>query len=146
MIAEKPTDLSSLTLDAAIQLDRLEKHKPADRGIIGSFAKRLASPGGASGPADLFCLNENPVGVDILSSVLTNAEGAKLVNIGELEAMLKALVSRVDDVAAGKQVDEQEFGSLKRFCLALHRTLLEVSSPKMETDEWMPAALNASIA
>jgi hypothetical protein len=46
MIAEKPTDLSSLTLDAAIQLDRLEKDKPADRGIIKSFARCLASPGG----------------------------------------------------------------------------------------------------
>ena len=146
MIAEKPADLSSLTLDAAIQLDRLEKHKPADRGIIQSFAKRLASPSDSSGPADLFCLNENPVGVDILRSALNNVEGAKLVNIAELEAMLKTLVARVDDVASGKPVDEREIGNLKRFCLSLHRTLLEELSPKAETDEWMPAALYARVA
>lgn len=145
MIAEKSADLSSLTLDAAIQLDRLEKHKPADRAIIHSFAKHLASPGGTPGRANLFCLNENPVGVDILSSVLNNIEGAKLVSIGELEEMLKALVARVDDVASGKQVDEREISSLKKFCLALHRTLLEEFSSNSETDEWMPA-LYASVA
>jgi hypothetical protein len=145
MMAEEMTDLTSLTLDTAIQLDRLEKHKPADRQIIHSFAKRLASPGGSSGPADLFCLDENPVSVDILSSALNNIEGAKLVSIGELEAMLKALVARVDDVASGKQADEREIGSLKKFCLSLHRTLLEELSPKNETDEWMPA-LYASVA
>lgn len=139
MIAEKPTDLSSLTLDAAIQLDRLGKHKPADRGIIHSFAKRLASPCDSSSPAHLFCLNENPVGVDILSSALNNLEGKKLVSIGELEAMLNTLVTRVYDVASGKEVDEQVIGSLKIFCLALHRTLLEELSPKTEPDEWMPA-------
>jgi hypothetical protein len=145
MIAEKPTDLSSLTLDAAIQLDRLEKHKPADLGIIKSFARCLVSPGGASGPADLFCLNENPVGVDILSSALNNVEGAKLVSIGELEAMLKTLVARVDDIASGKLVDQREISSIKQFCLALHRTLLEELSPNTEMDEWMPA-LRASVA
>lgn len=145
MIAEKPTDLSSLTLDAAIQLDRLEKYKPADRGIIQSFAKRLASPSDPSSPAHLYCLNENPVGVDILSSALSNVEGTKLVSIVELEVVLKALVARVNDVASGKQVDEQEIRSLKRFCLALHRTLLEELSPKTETDEWMPA-LHARVA
>ena len=72
------------------------------------FARCLASPGGPSGAADLFCLNENPLGVDILSSALNNVEGAKLVSIGELETMLKTLVARVDDVASGKQVDQRD--------------------------------------
>ena len=145
MIAGNSTDLSSLTLDAAIQLDRLEKHKPADREIIKLFARCLASPGGSSSTADLFCLNENPVGVDILSSTLNNIDGPKLVNIGELEAMLKSIVARVDDVASGKQVDQGVIGTLKQFCLALHRTLLEELSPKTEIDEWMPA-LYGSVA
>lgn len=145
MIADKPTDLSSLTLDAAIQLDRLEKHKTADREIIQLFARRLTSPSGSSEPANFFCLNENPVGVDILSSALNNVEGAKVVSMSELETMLKALVAKVVDVASGKEVEEREIGNLKQFCLALHRTLLEELSPNIETDEWMPA-LHASVA
>jgi len=59
--------------------------------------------------------------------------------------MLKTLVAKVDDVASGKHVDEREIESLKKFCLALHRTLLEEFSSKTETDEWMPA-LYASAA
>jgi hypothetical protein len=143
--AVQSADLSSLTLDAAIQLDRIQKHKSADRSIIKSFARRLASPAGASGSADLFCLHENPVSVDIMSSAIRDLDGAKLVNMGELEAVVKDLVARVNDVASGKELDDREVANLKQFCLSLHRILLEELSPKSDNDEWMPA-LHASFA
>lgn len=133
-----PVDFSSLTLDAAIQLDKLEKHKQADLKVIDAFAKFLAAPTGTIGAQSMFCLQENPVSVDIFTSAISSVENARLVNISELEAKIRDLVTRVSEVASGKNHDEGQIASLKRFCLSLHRVLLDELSPTMDNDEWMP--------
>jgi hypothetical protein len=142
MLAEakaNPVDFSSLALDAAIQLDRLQKHKGADLSVINSFAKYLEAPSGGSGTAGLFCLHENPVNVDILNSAIYGVDGHRLVSIDDLEAKARELIVRVNDVASGRNTDERTISSLKRFCLSLHRILLEKLAPTSENDEWMPA-------
>lgn len=130
-------DFPSLTLDAAIQLDRLQKHKDADLGIISSFGKYLESPSGHVPAAGLFALSENPVNVEILSSALYSVEDAPPVNMGELEERVKTLVHNVNDVGAGKTTDDGIVTGLKRFCLSLHRVLLNELTPAAD-DEWMP--------
>ena len=130
-------DFPSLTLDAAIQLDRLQRHKDADLDIISSFGKYLESPSGNAPAAGLFALSENPVNVEILSSALYSVEGEPLVNMGELEKRVKTLVHNVNDVGAGKVTDEKTINGLKGFCLSLHRVLLNELTPEAD-DEWMP--------
>jgi hypothetical protein len=130
-------DFPSLTLDAAIQLDRLEKHKEADLGVISSFGKYLESPSGHRPTSGPFALSENPVNVEILSSALFSVEGAPLVNMGELEERVRTLVSNVNNVGAGNTTDERIVVGLKRFCLSLHRVLLNELTPAAD-DEWMP--------
>ena len=130
-------DVPSLTLDAAIQLDRLQNRKDADLGVIASFGKYLASPSGHTPAASLFALSDNPVNVEILSSALYSVEGPPLVNMGELEARVQTLVHDVNDVGAGKVTDEGIVVGLKRFCLSLHRVLLNELTPAAD-DEWMP--------
>ena len=130
-------DFPSLTLDAAIQLDRLQKHKDADLGIISSFGRYLESPSGHTPAAGLFALSENPVNVEILSTALYSVEGAQFMNMDELEERVKTLVHNVNDVGAGKVADEGIVVGLKRFCLSLHRVLLNELTPAAD-DEWMP--------
>ncbi|MER8562054.1 hypothetical protein [Mesorhizobium sp. M0578] len=130
-------DFPSLALDAAIQLDRLQQHKDADLGIISSFGSYLEAPSGHTPAGGLFALSENPVNVEILNSALYSVEGARLVNIAELEEKVKALVHSVKDVGAGKTSDEGVVSGLKRFCLSLHRVLLDELTPSAD-DEWMP--------
>jgi hypothetical protein len=138
-IKTNPMDFSSLTLDAAIQLDRLQKHKQADLAVIDSFAKYLESPSGIGSAPGVFCLQENPVNVDILSSAIYSVDGARLVSINDLEAKIRDLIARVNDVASGRNTDEGVIAGLKRFCLSLHRVLLDELSPAVDNDEWMPA-------
>jgi hypothetical protein len=130
-------DFPSLTLDAAIQLDRLQKHKEADLGIISSFGKYLESPSGHAPTAGLFALSENPVNVEILSSALYSVESAPPVNMVELEERVKTLVCNVNNVGAGKITDDSIISGLKSFCLSLHRVLLNELTPAAN-DEWMP--------
>jgi len=130
-------DFPSLTLDAAIQLDRLQKHQDANLAVISSFGKYLAAPSGHTPAAGLFALSENPVNVEILSSALYSVEGARLINMGELEERVKKLVLNVNDVGAGKTTDAVIVAGLKRFCLSLHRVLLDELTPATD-DEWMP--------
>lgn len=131
-------DFPSLALDAAIQLDRLQNHKDADLEIISSFGKYLEAPSGHTPASGLFALSENPVNVEILSSALYSAEGARLANMDELEKRVKTLVHNVNNVGAGKINDESVVAGLKSFCLSLHRVLLDELTPPVTDDEWMP--------
>ncbi|MEN3147900.1 hypothetical protein ABCW43_11330 [Neorhizobium sp. IRAMC:178] len=130
-------DFPSLALDAAIQLDHLEKHKDADLEVISTFGKYLASPSGNAPTAGLFALSENPVNVEILNSAFYSVEGTASTNMKELEGKLKTLVKSVSDVGSGASADESVVAALKRFCLSLHRVLLDDLAPAAD-DEWMP--------
>jgi hypothetical protein len=99
-------DFPSLTLDAAIQLDRLQKHKNADLEVISSFGRYLESPSGHKPASGLFALSENPLNVEILNSALYSVEGSPLLSMGDLEERVKEFVHNVNDVGAGKITDE----------------------------------------
>jgi hypothetical protein len=132
-----PVDLSSLSLDAAIQLDRLAHHKPANLSLIADLAKRLGSPSAVPENSSLLCLQENPVNVDIFNSALSS-NGAHIQNIEELEAKVREVILRINEVAAGQTTEPNLVSGLKRFCLSLHRVLLDEIAPKVDHDEWMP--------
>jgi hypothetical protein len=133
-----PADLSVLSLDVALQLDRLSNHKSANLSLIGEFGRRLGSPSSLPGSSSLFCLQENPVNVDILNSALHSIDGSNLENMDELEAKIRDLISKLNDVAAGHTTEARIISNLKRFCLSLHRVLLDELSPAVDHDEWMP--------
>lgn len=136
-----PNDLTALALDAAIQLDRLSRDAKADLAPIDAFGKQLGSPSAIAGQAGLLCLQENPVNVDIINSALYRTDEAALVNVTDLEAKLRELLVRLDEVAAGKPQGQDVLTSLKRFCLSLHAVLLDELTPRLERDEWMAVQL-----
>jgi hypothetical protein len=132
-----PIDLSTLSLDTAVELDRMVRLKDADLSIIRQFAARLGTPASSAGGATLFCLQENPVTVDILNSALYSVDGSSLVNIQELEAKVRDLFETMNNVASGQIKDSGVLNALKKFCLALHQILLQELSGNIDQDEWM---------
>jgi hypothetical protein len=140
-LAVVPTDLSSLALDAALQLDRLSRDVRADLGPIDAFGKQLGSPTKSPAKAGLFCLQENPVNVDILNSALFRTDEPALVNVADLEARLREILTRLHEVAAGRHQDKSVLTALKRFCLSLHTVLLDELTPRVDRDEWMTVQL-----
>ena len=139
--AAMPNDLTALALDAAIQLDRLSRDAKADLAPIEAFGKQLGSPGALSGQAGLLCLQENPVNVDIINSALYRTDEASLSSVKDLEAKLRQLLIRLNEVAEGKPQAQEVLTSLKRFCLSLHTVLLNELTPRLERDEWMTVQL-----
>ncbi|ANK88261.1 hypothetical protein PYR71_28355 [Rhizobium sp. MC63] len=131
-------DFPSLALDAAIELDKLEKRQPADLATIQRFGHYLEAPPSGGRPVSLFALSENPVNVEILNSAIFHTEGASLSNFNDLEQWVRDLVAQAKAIAAGESTGSEEIGSLKRFCLSLHQVLLEELTPAPD-DEWMPA-------
>lgn len=142
-----PVDLTTLSLDTALELDRLGRNKAADLKTIETFGDCLSSaPSAATSSDRLYCLQENPVNVDILNSALYRVEGPALVNIDDLDARLRELIGRVKEVASGNNTDANVITGLKRFCLALHTALLEEIMPKVDRDEWMSTQQDFRIA
>lgn len=141
-----PFDLTSLSLDAALQLDRLAHKKTADLATIGAFGQRMSSSENLQGFARPFSFHENPVNIDILNSALYRSEGPTLVSISDLEARLNDLLSKINEVAAGRDEDESTLSSLKRFCLALHTALLEEVVPRTDPNDWMSVQQELRVA
>ncbi|MBM0207632.1 hypothetical protein JNW90_35135 [Micromonospora sp. STR1s_5] len=128
-------NLPGLSLDAALQLDRIERHQSADRSILGQFLACLGSTTGpSSGPGAMF-LQDNPLNVQIFSSALDRAEEAPSTNMAELERKLSAVLDGISDVAQGGNPDPNRVSALKGFCLSLHQALLNEASPFHMDDE-----------
>ncbi len=140
-------DLTTLSLDTALELDRLARDKAADLRTIEAFGDCLgSSPSSVSGNDRLYCLQENPLNVDILNSALYRSEGPALVNIDDLDARLRELISKLKEVASGQSKDATVIAGLKRFCLSLHTALLDEITPKADRDEWMSTHQDFKIA
>jgi hypothetical protein len=142
-----PVDLTTLSLDTALELDRLARNKAADLKTIESFGECLgSSPPSAGGSQRLYCLQENPLNVDILNWALYRVEGPALVNIDDLDARLREVIARIKEVGSGHSKDANVLAGLKRFCLSLHTALLEEITPKVDRDEWMSTQQDLRVA
>lgn len=130
------TDLSGLSLDAALQLDRIEKHQSANRSILGQFLACVGTTTGHASSTGAMFLQDNPLKVQIFSSALDRStEDTPSTNMAELESKLAAILSCINDVAGGGNPGAQRISALKGFCLSLHQALLNESSPFHVEDE-----------
>lgn len=134
-----PDKLSELSLDAAMQLDRLSKSRSADRSVLTAFANVLRSPseGTSEGDVGFFCLNENPLNVDIMTSALDKAGEARATDIATLSSQLEKLLKQLNDVAGGSNPSADDIRHLKRFCVSLHQVLLNDYPAFHNDDPWL---------
>ena len=128
-------DLSTLSLDAAFQLDKVERNQPSNPLIIRRFLERLIDPEGLGNTPDTMDLQRYPLEVNIFNSAIHRVEATPVENIDELQLRLLELLKKLREVSEGRGLDS--VGSLKRFCLSLHQSLLTESSQFRHEDEWI---------
>ena len=115
-------DLSTLSLDAAFQLDRVERHQEADLKILRRLMECLGSSDGHGGSVKALNLQEYPLNVDIFNSAMHRIEASPVQSLADLETKIKSLLEKMRAVSEGGGMES--IGALKRFCLSLHQALL----------------------
>ncbi len=128
-------DLSTLSLDAAVQLDLIERHKTADLGVLTRLLVLLEKPDDSGSDANPLNLQDRPLDVDIFNSAIHRIESTPVVDVSELQSRVQALMAKMRAVAEGKNTES--VNSIKRFCLSLHQALLSANSPFHQQDEWV---------
>lgn len=127
--------LSALSLDAAIEIDRLERHQHANPEVLREFVALLGSSlGGGSTAQSAQRLNEDPIGVAVFVSALEGTD-RPVSTASELPTMLETLLADLNLVAESHA--EQGLEVFKRFCLSLHRALLSEAGDFGRRDEWV---------
>ena len=115
-------ELSVQSLDAAIDLDRLQRGENIDAQTINSLANSLGFREEHSWTADAFKRYTNPKTMDIYSRTVANLTKIQPSTIGELVAKIREIAEVfAKDV---KAVDADDLQRMRDFCLALHRELL----------------------
>jgi hypothetical protein len=133
-VAPRP-DLSALSLDAALQLDAMERSGSADLKIIQNFLDCLRSPSGLHADQNALNLNSNPLSADLFSTVIGRIDKHPVERVADLEKKVIALLTKLNAVAHGH--DSENIGPLKKFCLSLHQALLNDAIPFREEDDWL---------
>jgi hypothetical protein len=126
------SDLSTLSLDAAVQLDRLARHQPANLESLNLFLHSLSASTGTCHP-DQLNLQSKPIDLDILDRAFYRLD--QVSRVDDLEQKLGALIQSIREVANGGL--GPELNTLKTFCLSLHQALLAEMSPFEKDDEWI---------
>jgi hypothetical protein len=62
--------------------------------------------------------------VEIFNSAVSTTEDTRIDDLDGLQQRVTKLVSSINEVANGSETNVNSFKYLKRFCLALHQTLL----------------------
>ena len=129
-------DLLTLSLDAALQLDKMERSGSADLQIIQNFLDCLRSPGGLHADQDALNLSSNPLCADLFSSVIGRTDNHPVEHVADLEKKVIKILIKLSAVASG--LDSEGVGPLKKFCLSLHQALLnDEANPFRQEDEWL---------
>jgi hypothetical protein len=77
-------DLSTLSLDAAVQLDRLARKQPADLDSLNRFLQSLGATTGVSHP-DTFNLQSKPLDFDILDRAFYRVDQVSISHVADLD-------------------------------------------------------------
>jgi len=117
----EPANISSLSLDAAIQLRRLAQDiKPVDFGVIQELAAALRKWSGVLSGAAPRSLHADPVTVYTVSQAVRSVEDPG-VSLDQLAATITRLIQEF--LTTGEETDRAQAEKLKDFCLTLNREI-----------------------
>ncbi len=122
--APSPTfeELSVQSLDAAIDLDRLQRGEAVDPGAIQSLAMNLGFRPNSAWSDDILKSHTDPRTVDLYSRAVTHLTNARVSTVAELAAKIQQVANAfTKEIAAA---DPADLRKMRDFCLALHRELL----------------------
>lgn len=130
-------DLATLSLDAAIQLDRINQQRPCDREVLADFLKALVSFDGQPASGAGLSFAGDPLNVEIFNSALQKIQSHPAKNVEDVRRSAERFYLMMRAVSDGYEVDNVHL--LRDTCLSLHRTLLNHQSPFRTEDDWILA-------
>jgi hypothetical protein len=93
--------LFTLSLVAALQIDKMERSRSADLQIIQNFLDCLRSPSGLHADQDALNLSSNPLCADLFSSVIGRIDKHPVEHVADLEKKVIAILTKLSAVASG---------------------------------------------
>jgi hypothetical protein len=122
-------ELTVLSLDAAIELDRILGGEDADANVISRFIGAIQSNGIVcrQGTANYLA---DPRTADLYARALTSATGNSIGSIDQLNDAVLAVAAAYKD--AGTLGWNKSLSALRDFCLALHSVLIADTLPHAE--------------
>jgi hypothetical protein len=127
------SDLSFLSLSAAMELDQFLRGEPADKTVIGRFADCLKNKSRSEmeeGTAKLFM---GPIEVEIFNRAFLRISHEPIHDIKELSVQLSRIVGNFGKPF--KTLEKSEIEEIKAFCLSLHDAIIAQNSWLNEDEE-----------
>jgi hypothetical protein len=122
------SDLSSVSLDAAIQLDRIMRKRPADPGPLRKLSEKLRGASDLPSGGTALSLHYNPTALGVLSRAIERSGKTTLGTVSELTTEISQYVDLFS--RQPNEWDEPTVVRLLDFCLTLTRELVaEISQP-----------------
>ena len=115
-------ELSQLSLDAAIELDRRQRGVPVDEGIIESLIENLGLRTNCIGTGEALRSMVDPRTVDVYSRAVNHLTQS---NIGTLDDLANKIRVYLDAFSQDlNTANPESITAMRDFCLAIHRELL----------------------
>ena len=126
--------LSSLALDAAIEVDNLLSKKTADKvkdtEAVRKLAIKLRETAGVPDSVDTFKTLASPTTVNVFSRAVSAYRGKQLESLTELVEDLQELLGVLEQPV--DQTDKTQLEHVLGFCLALHKEILLQRADEIE--------------
>jgi hypothetical protein len=136
------SDLSSVALDAAIQLDRILQGRAADEAPLKKLSDRLRGASELPTGGTALSLHYNPAALGVLSRAVERSEQRTLNTVTDLAHEMAQFVELLARDTSGG--DKEKLEKSLSFCLSLHSELvaeLSKSEVIVPSDDWTGARL-----
>lgn len=130
-------DLKTLSLDAAIELERLILGQGGDKAVIRKLTEIFLHNSDSDTTRLSHGLYNNPLKIEICRRAIGTSPGVAVRTIDELKQRIGKIVSDVD--VERDDGSKNSLANLRDFCLALHRELLAERS-SIRSEEAIPHA------
>ena len=131
-----PVDLPELSLESALQLEKMLKRRAANKEPIMMLAGAL---GEKSGFDSLFAkrhsLHIDPLTSEILNRTFSefHMDNRHLVTLDDLEIQISEIIQNM--MSVDQNANREKIAKLKDFCLSLHEALLGLSRSQYDENE-----------
>jgi hypothetical protein len=131
------SDLTTVSLDAAIQLDRILHDRTADYSPLRRLSESLRAASNISSGGTVLSLHCNPAALGVLSRAVEGSDQKTLNTVGDLVEKIGHYVAVFSKDP--KVCDKPAIEHALAFCLSLHRELIaEISKSEVvvPSDDW----------
>lgn len=122
--------LSVLLLRVAQQIDREVAGKELNANVLSEFGEELAKATGGLERGQATFLHSDPLVTEAFAKAIAEISNRSPANISELNEAINKIIERLK-----QPMNKDALSEIKRFCLALHRSIMAQSLPPIHEGE-----------